>query len=298
MHRSSDSRNSQPQLDSIAKSSRSGRLAIAISLGALALAAVACKPGGPSGQVVATVNGKEITNRDLVSEAQASGKHSQSAPVVLQQVIARVLLAQSAHDQKLDAYPGYPSDVVRIQQTFLAEKALAKLVKSSGPPTPAAIAALEAGHPYQFAQRARMQAQEIRFETADDLKSLQGVNDLPSVLSRLKALNVSVDQKSGVLDTAQMPDQLADSLLAAPLNQLQFFRQPGNVVLGVVITARAPVVGTPDQETALATQLMGRMAVQNQVGAAVDALKAKAKIVYQKGYAPPAATGPSAPAKS
>ncbi len=295
MGRSSDSQNSQPQSDSTARPPRGGQLSNILAVGALALAVVACKPGGPSGQVVATVNGKEITNQDLVSEAQASGRN-QSAQAVLQRVIARVLLAQYAHEQKLNSYPGYPSDLVRIQQTFLAEKAVAKLVKSSGPPTPAAIAALEAAHPYQFAQRARMQTQEIRFETADDLKSLQGANDLPQVLSKLKALNVTVDQKSVVLDTAQMPDQLSARLVAAPLNQLQFFRQ-GNVVLGIVITAREPVVGTQEQEAALATQLMGRMAVQNQFDAALNGLRAKAKIVYQKGYAPPAPTGPRAPAK-
>ena len=296
MRRSSVSPTSQSQLDSTAAARRRKLLFTGAQLCALALAVAACKPGGPSGQVVATVNGKEITSQDLASEARATGATGNvNAPALLQQVVARMLLAQSAHDQKLDAYPGYPSDVVRIQQSFLAEKALQRIVKPGGAPAPAAIAAFEAAHPYVFSQRVRMQATELKFQTSDDLKSLQGVNDLPSVLSRLKALGVPVEQKSSVLDTAQMPDQLAARLVSAPLNQLQFFRE-GNVTLGIVISAREAVVGSPDQETAFATQLMAKMGVQNQVNAAVNQLKAKAKIVYQKGYAPPAPT-PPAPAK-
>jgi len=252
------------------------------------LAIAGCKPGGPSGQVVATVNGKEITSQDLVAEARATGNTRGSAQALLQEVIARNLLAQSAHDQKLDAYPGYPSDLVRIQQTFLAEKAVGKIVKPVGPPAPAAVAAFEAAHPYQFAQRAKVQVNEVRFETADNLKSMEGVDDLPGVVSKLKALNTPFEQHTQTLDTAQMPDPLAARIVAAPLGQLQFFRE-GNVVLGIVVVARDPVVVPPEQESAMAGQVMAKLAVQNQITAAVGRLRANAHIVYQKGYAPPPA---------
>jgi EpsD family peptidyl-prolyl cis-trans isomerase len=251
----------------------------------MALAVTACKPGGPSGQVVATVNGKEITRQDLVAEAKAIGNPHASPQALLQQVIARDLLAQSAHDQKLDGYPGYPSDLVRIQQTFLAEKAVQHLVKPGGAPTPAAIAAFEAAHPYLFAQRAKLQANEIRFVTSDDMKSLQGVEDMPATVSRLKALNTPYQQQSQVLDTAQMPQPIAAHLVTFPLNQLEFIRE-GNSVLGVVITGRDPATLPSEQQAAMAAQLMGRVAAEKQVNDEVGRLRAKAKIAYQQGYAP------------
>ena len=263
-----------------------------VQIAALSLALAACKPGGPSGQVVATVNGKEITTQDLLSEARASGNTRQDPRAVLQQVIARLLLSQSAHAQKLDAYPGYPSDLVRLQQTFLAEKALQKIVKPAGPPTSAAIAAFEAANPYLFANRAKLQVNEIRFETADNMKSLQGADNLASVTSKLKSLNAPFDQKTQTLDTAQMPTELAAHLVTVPLNQLQFFRQ-GNVVLGIVVAQRDPVVVPPEQQSAIAAQLLIKSGAQNEVKAAVAQLRAKAAIVYQKGYAPGAL--PAAP---
>jgi EpsD family peptidyl-prolyl cis-trans isomerase len=259
----------------------------------LGLAVAACKPGGPSGQVVATVNGKEVTTQDLLAESRASGSTQQTVQTLLQEVIARNLLAQSAHDQSLDAYPGYPSDLVRIQQAFLAEKALQKLMKPVAPPTPTDIAAFEAAHPFLFAQRVRAQVDEVRFETSDDLKSMQGVEDLPGVVAKLKSLNAPFDRKAQALDTSEMPDAMAAHIVAAPLNQLQFYRE-GNVVLGIVVLQRDPVVLPPEQESVVASGLIAKVAAQNQVNAELARLKAKAHIVYQKAYAPPApATGAS-----
>jgi EpsD family peptidyl-prolyl cis-trans isomerase len=288
LHRSSVSPLIGSQSESTPRLGLTRSLVAAVQVCALLLGMAACKPGGPSGQVVATVNGKEITSQDLAAEARATGNSRRSAPALLQEVIARNLLAQSAHDQKLDAYPGYPSDLVRIQQAFLADKALGKVLRPAGPPTAAAIAAFEAAHPYQFAQRSKVQVDEVRFETADNLKSMEGISDLAGVVAKLKSINAPFDRKSQTLDTAQMPDQLAERLLAAPLGQLQVFRD-GNVVLGVVVLGRDPVIGPPEQEAAEASGVMAKLAVQSQVGAEVARLRAKATIAYQKGYAPPVA---------
>jgi EpsD family peptidyl-prolyl cis-trans isomerase len=272
-----------------------GRFLVAgVQVAALALALAACKPGGPSGQVVATVNGKEITTQDLLSQARANGNARQDPRAVLEEVIARVLLSQSAHTQKLDAYPGYPSDLVRLQQSFLAEKALQQMVKPGAPPTPAEIAAFEAAHPYLFASRAKLQVNEIRFETADNMKSLQGADNLAGVISKLKSVNTPFDQKSQTLDTAQMPTELAAHLVTVPLNQLQFFRE-GNVVLGIVVVQRDPIVPSPEQQSAIAGELLVKSGAQNQVKAAVAQLRAKSSIVYQKGYGPGAPAPAAAP---
>lgn len=294
MRRSSVSPSLIPQRPSIVAFSCARSLLAGVQVSALVLTLAACKPGTPTGQVVATVNGKEITSQDLLAEARAGNNPHPDARALLRQVITRVLLAQSAHDQKLDGYPGYPSDLVRVQQAFLAEKALQKIVKPGGPPTPAAIATFEAANPYLFASRAKLTMNEIRFETSDNMKSLEGANDLPAVVSKLKAVNAMFEQKSQTMDTAQLPAELSAHLVTAELGQLQFFRQ-GNAVLGVVVTQRDPVVLSPEQQSALASQLLVRSTAQNEVGSAVAQLQSKAKIVYQKGYAPPA-PAPAAPA--
>src|SRR5277367_6372562 len=98
---------------------RRKRLERAISIcGVLASLAMAagCSPHGPNGQVVATVNGQEITTQDLAAEARSSNQGGAATKQsLLQAVIGRVLLAQEAHALQLDQTPGYPSDVTRMQ---------------------------------------------------------------------------------------------------------------------------------------------------------------------------------------
>ncbi len=263
-------------------------LATTLPIVALTFGSSGCKPVGPAGEVVAIVNGREITNQDLLAEARATGNTRQGSQSLLQEVIARELLAQSAHDQKLDAYPGYPSDLVRLQQSFLAEKALGKVLQPIASPTPAAIAAFEAAHPYSFSRRAKAQVDVVRFETSDDLKSLEGASDLAAVMSRLKALNTPFDHKTQALDTAQLSDALAAQVVAAPLGRMQFIRQ-GNAVLAIVVAARDPTAPPVEQQGSMASGMMVKAAAQNQLATEVAKLRAHAKIVYQRGYAPPTA---------
>jgi EpsD family peptidyl-prolyl cis-trans isomerase len=272
-----------------------GRLGLSFAACAIVLAAAGCKAHAPTGQVVATVNGKEITGQDLLAEARASGAQGHQDPrPILQRVIARELLAQYAHDHKLDAYPGYPSDVLRIQQTFLAQKTLQTVVKPPTTPSASDIAAFETAHPYMFANRMRLQTDQIRFQTADNMKSLAGVGDMQALVSRLKSLNTPFDRQTRTLDTAQLPAPLADKIVAAPTGELLLIRE-GETVLGIVVQARDPVAAPPDQQAAIAAQLMAAASNQSQVDAEVNRLRAQAKITYQPNFAPPAPAVAGAP---
>ena len=242
-------------------------------------------PKVTKGQVLAVVNGQEVTGQDLASEARADGGGTQSRQAVVQRVIARILLAQAAHDNKLDSYPGYPSDVGRLQQDFLAQKMLKAAVKPPGKPTPAQQASFIAGHPNIFTNRTRLQADEIRFQSLDDMKSLNGAQTIAAVASRLQSLNVPFTRESRAIDTAELPAPLAEKLMTLPAGQIFFLREQ-DVVLGVVIQGRQAVTLTSEQQAAIASQIMARASVQGQVDAEVKKLRTAAKITYQSGYAP------------
>ena len=265
---------------------RPGRGVLCLALCAVALAAAGCKAKAPSGQVVATVNGKEITGQDLMAEARGSGAQGRQDPrVLLQRVVARELLAEFGHDQKVDAYPGYPSDLLRIQQQFLAQKALQKVVKPPPAPSASDIAAFEAAHPYMFAKRMKLQTDQVRFQTSDDLKSMAATPDMKALVSRLNSLNTPFDRHEQTVDTAQLPAELADKIVSAPVGELLIIRG-GDKVLAMVVESRDPITGTPEQMAAGAAKLMAAAATQAQVDATVKRLRAQAKIVYQPGYAP------------
>jgi len=245
-----------------------------------------CTAKAPSGQVVATVDGKEVTDQDLSSEARASGAGDHQDPrILLQRVIARVLLADAAHARKLDAYPGYPSDIIRLQQSFLAEKTLQEAVKPPAPPSSAEVAAFIAAHPYAFGNRMRIHLDEIRFQTTDNLNSVSGAVDLPALVSRLKSLSTPFARETRLVDTAQLPAPMADKIATAPIGQLLLLRQ-GNDALAIVVDDRQPIELAPDQQAAVAGQLLSTVASQREINAEVTRLRARAKIIYQRGYSP------------
>jgi peptidyl-prolyl cis-trans isomerase C len=271
---------------------RAARLGFGLAVCVLALTAAGCKGGQqPAGQVVATVNGKEITAQDLMAEARAAGVRGHADPrPLLQRVIARVLLAQYAHDKKLDAYPGYPSDMLRMQQDFLARRALSSVIKAPPPPSASDIAAFEAARPFAFAQRTRLQVDEIRFQTSDNLKSVMGANDMPGLVSRLKGLNTPFQRQTRTLDTAELPSGMVTQIVATPNGKLMLIRE-GDGVVGMVIQQRDPLVLPQDQQDAIAAQIIGRAAIQRQGDAEVASLRNAAKITYQPGFAPQPASG-------
>src|SRR5687768_2411812 len=63
------------------------------------------REAAPSGQVVATVNGKEITILDLRQEAGTANPGKPVEQAALNAIIARELLADEAKKQELDALP-------------------------------------------------------------------------------------------------------------------------------------------------------------------------------------------------
>ena len=93
---------------------------------ALALMVAACGGKGdvPSGQVVATVDGQEITLADLKAEmGTEAGEDAASQAQALERIIARKLLAAEARKQELDSTP-----LAAIMKTQAEETALAQLL--------------------------------------------------------------------------------------------------------------------------------------------------------------------------
>lgn len=93
---------------------------------ALALMVAACGGKGdvPSGQVVATVDGQEITMADLKAEmGTETGNDAASQAQALERIIARKLLAAEARKQELDSTP-----LAAVMKTQAEETALAQLL--------------------------------------------------------------------------------------------------------------------------------------------------------------------------
>ena len=245
--------------------------------------------------MLAVVNGQEVTAQDIAAEARArklTGKVDQKA--LLQEVVGRVLLAQSGHERKLDRYPGYPADISRLQQAFVAEKVLAKDLKAPAAPSDSQVHDFVAAHPAAFANRQRFAVEMIRYTPGPAAKTIGDPASLQAAKAKLTSLNITFDQAKQVLDSATLPLQLSQRLAATPNGQYVQFQQ-GDVLVGVVIDARESIAIPEPQQLAIAKQAMVRGATEQQVRTLVDKLRASAKITYQQGLAPPAPAAAPAP---
>ena len=259
---------------------------LVICAAATLLSMAACSPQPPKGQVVANVDGQEITLQDLQAEARAAPAQNQTVQALLQRVVSRVLLAREAHKQKLDQYPGYPADIARLQQQAVVQKLLQATIKPPAKPTPANLSSFMAAHPFAFAQRQKLNVHEVRFQTQNNMNELQGATTLDAIVSRLKSLNAPMQEDKQSLDTAALPQGLSEKLLSAPAGELIFIRD-GKSVLALVIEGRDPITLAPEQQAAFATTLMSQLSTEEQINAEITKLRNAAKITYQPGYPPP-----------
>jgi EpsD family peptidyl-prolyl cis-trans isomerase len=249
---------------------------------------VGCSQQAPGGQVIAKVNGQEITPQDLQAEARSNPTlASADSSVLLQRVISREILAQTAHRKGLDNYPGYPSDIARLKQDFSAQKLIKASLKPLTPPTPAELDKVMADNPYYFAGRERVTVDNITIHApASSVESLESLKYTNDILTRLTQLSVPFRRRTVVLDTSKVPAALAARLSTAPLGE-PFFVRNDNQLSVMTPTARTPITAPPEEAAATAAQIFEGMKVQQQIDGLVGHLRSQAKIVYTNGFIPP-----------
>lgn len=253
------------------------------------------KSDAPKGQVLATVRGQDVTVQDVRAEGRASGVAASAGPqadaALLESVLARRVLAQSAKDQKLDQTPTGPSDLARLQQTWLAEKAVGKLLAGAPAPTEAQADAFIASHPYAFGQRQRVTAKTIMIDSAPGLmKTLQSFQTYDQAYAFLKRLGVPMNAGVGQVDTAQLPDAAAQKLVGTPVGALIISEPAGKIQISEV-QAHLPTIAKPEEQKAFAKRSLAGEMVNSRVGAEVKRLREQYKVTYQPGYGPGAGKG-------
>src|SRR3954470_11840255 len=114
--------------------------------------------GAPKGQVVATVDGQEITMQELQAEMGGNAPQDPNAAkavqlAVLQRIVARDVLAKAAKDQKLDQSPQFALQMLRSKSTMLAQMLERKMATEVPPPSREDAEHFISEHPTMFAQR-------------------------------------------------------------------------------------------------------------------------------------------------
>src|SRR5262245_58899308 len=140
-------------------------IAAALSATLVCVTVSACRLPGqtkqapePKGQVIAVVNGDEVTMTDLRAELSgitAPNPEAQKAleQASLQQIVGRKILAEAAHGQDLDKTPEFAVQKKRALEMVAALILQRKLAGQVPPPTRDEAQRFVDEHPDMFANR-------------------------------------------------------------------------------------------------------------------------------------------------
>jgi EpsD family peptidyl-prolyl cis-trans isomerase len=289
---------------------RSWALAV---VGCAALALTAChrpevlggKPSAPTGEVVAKVDGHEITLRQLRSELQgvqvADPKQMKAVEQrALQLIIIRTLMADAARKQSIDKTPDFVMQRDRMVDGLLAQMLQAKTAKAVPAPSPEEVDRFISDHPDIFAQRKTFDVDQIRFARPTDpatVKGLQPLNTLDAIASYLTSKNVKWTRGDARIDVVGLDPRLVDAISKAPQDE-PFVMVSGDTLLVNQIKSSTVLPLQGAAATKYATALLTRQHMQEAVQREAQQVVAVGmkQVAYNPAYAPPAS--PRAPAAS
>jgi len=247
----------------------------------------------PSGQVVATVDGEEVTFSELNQEAKLQNAGDANNPAIRQQllqtIIDRKLLAGSATNQKIDRSPDYLLLRKRAEELILSDLFIRKSLTTSDQPREDQIEEFARSKPDIFDRRTIFTVDQIIFPQTNNpalMRQLGAAKSLDEIEQRLSEAGVPRERATAKWDSARMPEDLPQRLRSLGSGE-PFVRVSNPMVAGVIVNMQSAPV--PDQQRrALAAQGLEQQRVQNALTAWLERSRKAAKIQYQPGYAPKA----------
>jgi peptidyl-prolyl cis-trans isomerase C len=266
------------------------RIVLAIILACI-LSSCEKKPGG---QTVAVVNNEEITAADLNYElnnsnvpAAVAGKDARGA--ALERLVDRRLLTQQAKADGIDKSPEFLNQQRRLTDDLLINMLLSRQANTAQTPSAADVAKFEASRPGMFANREIWTLQQVTYPLPKDASvtaKISAAKTLDDITQALTAAGIQFTRGTKQFDSALLPPNLYEQL--THLAPGEPFIAPGpDKAIASVISARQPAPFNADQQQQLAVSQMRRDKVGQIAAQRLKELKAKAKIEYQPGFAPP-----------
>lgn len=206
----------------------------------------------PMGQVVATIDGKEVTRRELQAELDAEGSAFTADPrtraAALEGVIDRKLLAEAARRALVDRMPTFQAAVLRDRERLLAQSLLARGAESLPATTAADISARIAAQPWRYGERTA-----LLIERSD------------------------ADGRPTMVDSATLSRSVAQTLISARIGTpIRIDDGPA-----VVVRQRWPIALNADQQTRQAAADLRREKLVDLEQRLVAGLRAQARIERQ-----------------
>jgi len=263
----------------------------------------ACSGSGtPSGQVVATVNGEEVTrgelNAALPDNVPADPKAAAKARnAVLERLAAQRIVAQEAKREGLDKSQQYLLAMRRAESDILTELVTQRVLQGIRAPDDAAVDQYIAANPTRFADRIVFQADQIRAPSNSiNPASLRDVHTMAGVLARFEAAGVQVSRSTLAINSAGMTPEATRRTIALASSE-PFLAIENGVMVVTKILGMEKVPLTGEKARAPARVLMRQEAGIKALKKRYEVLRKSAEIKYQDGFGPSTPTATTSPAK-
>jgi len=275
----------------------------------LALSACGKSSKAPEGQVVATVDCKDVTIHELNAEIAQIPNRGGDAPrklvesVALARVIERKMLAEEATKRKLDKNPQFLLAKQRTDETLLVQ-ALQADIQSKVKPTPRESAQkYVADNPQVFGDRKIFTLDQIQFLRPANIDQLpfKDAKTMAEVEKILTDANIEYRRAPQQLDTLTVNPALTTEITklssSANAEPFMFADQPTGapapvIYVNMVTNAKTePFIG--ERAISYAQNILQRQEIQKHLATELKAWQDsyKTKIVYAKGYAAPVLPG-------
>ena len=259
------------------------KLALTLALGALALSS--CARPAPYGQVLADIDGDDVTRRDLAAELQVTGQYAAAPSAVLEQIVERKLLVRAARDAGIEHSPDFLAAVRRNREQLLSDMYVQRLARQVPVTTRKEIDGYIAAHPFAFADRSMVDVTRLDVPASPTARAaLAGASDVQAAVAALKAKGIDAAPSDQTLDTSTLPVATATSLVRSPAG-LVLAPSANMLTAYQVKTARpAPITGPAADNVAARSIGLERLtqAITNQI----DIERRRTPIRYQTGLGP------------
>ncbi|WP_310498828.1 hypothetical protein [Sandarakinorhabdus sp.] len=280
------------------------RTMIIAAAGVSMLALAGCGGGdkAPEGQVVATVDGKDVTIHELNAEIAGLGAQAQSAPkklveaVALNRVIERKMLSAEAKVRELDKSPQFLLAKTRTEEGLLVQALQGDIQGKVQATAREAAQKYVADNPVVFGDRKLFTLDQIQFLRPSNFEQLplKDAKTMAEVERVLIDANIEYRRAPQQVDTMLIAPELSKEIIkltSSPnAEPFMFADQPAGAPAPVVyvnmLTSTKTQPFTGEKAISYAQQILQRQEVSKRLQTELKKIQTsfKAKTVYAKGY--------------